>query len=145
MIFAIRTIGKKEELVAEMIKNKAIEEGLNVYSVFKIEELKNYVFVEAEEEDFYLSLQGIPFIKKVIKEPFKIEDFEKYFAPKKEEIVIEVGDIVEVIGGPFKGQKGKVTKYDKIKNEITIELLEAVIPLPVTLNASMVKIVEKKK
>lgn len=145
MIYAIRTIGKKEDLVAEMIKNRAIENSLQIYSVFRIEELKNYVFIEGEEEDILIALQGIPFIRRIVKQPMKVEEFEKYFAPKKEEIEIEIGDLVEVIGGPFKGQKGKVTKYDKIKGEITIELLEAAIPLPVTLNVSMVKIVEKKK
>ena len=63
--------------------------------------------------------------------------------PKKAEIELNDGDIVEVIGGPFKGEKGKVKRYDETKGEVTIELIEVTVPIPVTVNAGLVKVIEK--
>jgi transcriptional antiterminator NusG len=59
------------------------------------------------------------------------------------EIEVDVGDIVEVIGGPFKGEKGKVVRYDKAKREIVIELLEVTVPIPITVSVEFVKVVKK--
>ncbi|MEM4508826.1 MAG: transcription elongation factor Spt5, partial [Archaeoglobaceae archaeon] len=46
---------------------------------------------------------------------------------------------------PFKGERGIVKRVDKTKNEITIELLEAVVPIPVTVKAENVRVVDKKE
>ena len=58
---------------------------------------------------------------------------------------IKTEDIVEIIGGPFKGEKGRVVRYDKVKREITIELLEVAVPIPVTVSVEFVKLLEKAK
>ncbi|MEM3699238.1 MAG: transcription elongation factor Spt5, partial [Archaeoglobaceae archaeon] len=52
---------------------------------------------------------------------------------------------VEVTVGPFKGERGIVQRVDSTRNEITIELLEAVVPIPVTVKAENVRVVEKKE
>jgi len=63
--------------------------------------------------------------------------------PKEQEVELNVGYTIEVIGGPFKGEKGKVTRYDKTKREVTIELLEVAVPIPVTVSVEFIKILEK--
>ena len=52
-------------------------------------------------------------------------------------------DIVEVTGGPFKGMRAKITRIDKTKEEVTLELLEATFTLPITVHSDYVKLVEK--
>ena len=143
MIYAVRTIGGKEEIVVEQIANKAIANGLQIYSVFKIEEMKGYVFVEGELEDIEIIIKDISGVRSIIREPIPIEQLEKFLEPKKTEVEIEVGDIVEVVGGPFKGQRGKVTRVDKIKREVTIEILEVAVPIPVTISVDLVKVVKE--
>jgi len=143
MIYAVRTIGGKEEIVVEQIANKAIANGLQIYSVFKIEEMKGYVFVEGELEDIEIIIKDVSGVRSIIREPIPIEQLEKFLEPKKTEVEIEVGDIVEVVGGPFKGQKGKVTRVDKIKREVTIEILEVAVPIPVTISVDLVKVVKE--
>lgn len=143
MIYAVRTIGGKEEIVVDQIANKAISNGLQIYSVFKIEEMKSYVFVEGELEDIDTVIKDINGVRSLIKEPIPIEQLERFLEPKKSEVEIKVGDIVEVIGGPFKGQKGKVTRVDKIKREVTIEILEVAVPIPVTISVDLVKVVRE--
>ncbi|MCD6089133.1 KOW motif-containing protein, partial [Candidatus Bathyarchaeota archaeon] len=50
---------------------------------------------------------------------------------------------VEVIGGPFKGMRAKITNIDRAKEEVTIELLEASFTLPVTVHADYLKLIKK--
>jgi len=49
------------------------------------------------------------------------------------------------VGGPFKGMRAKITRVDKTKEEVTLELLEATFTLPITVHADYVKLVEKAK
>jgi len=56
-----------------------------------------------------------------------------------------VGDIIEVLSGPFRGEKGKIVRINEAKKELTIELLEAVVPIPLTLSINVVRLIEKKK
>ncbi|MEM5833905.1 MAG: transcription elongation factor Spt5 [Candidatus Aenigmatarchaeota archaeon] len=144
-IYIIRTIGGKEETLVEMIGNKAIAENLQIYSVFKIEELKGYVFIEGEEDDVMKIIRELPHVRRVLQTTISLDELKKYIVIEKEErIKIEINDIVEVIGGPFKGLKGRVIKIDEIKKEVTIELLDVTVSLPVTINIELVKLIEKK-
>ncbi len=43
-----------------------------------------------------------------------------------ENIDIQLGDIVEIVGGPFKGERGKVKRLNKQKSEVIVELLDAI-------------------
>ncbi len=38
-----------------------------------------------------------------------------------------------------------VKRVDEAKNEITVELLEAVVPIPVTVKADHVRVIDKKE
>ena len=72
----------------------------------------------------------------------KIEDIRKFLEIKKIEIKVNRGDVVEIIGGPFKNEKGKVTRVDEAKEELTIELLDAAIPIPITIPIESAKVIE---
>ena len=144
MIYAIKTIVGREEIVLEAIANKAQTEGLRVYALFHPQEIKGYIFVEAELEDLQEAIKEIPHTRGILKEPIPIQELERFLKPKEAEVEINIGDIVEVVGGPFKGTKGKVIKIDKVKREITIEPLEVAVPIPITIQAEVVKIVERK-
>ena len=57
---------------------------------------------------------------------------------------LDLGDLVEIIGGPFRGMKAKITRVERTKEEVTIELLEVAFTLPITVHADYVKLVESK-
>ena len=65
------------------------------------------------------------------------------FAPSIESISIEEGDIVELIGASLKGEKAKVTRIDKQKEEAVVNLLGAVVPLPVTVKLDNIKVIRR--
>jgi flagellar biosynthesis/type III secretory pathway M-ring protein FliF/YscJ len=65
--------------------------------------------------------------------------------PVMEEINIEKGDIVEIIGEPFKKEKAKVVRIDKTKGEAIVTLMAAVVPIPVTVKLDNVKVIRREK
>jgi transcriptional antiterminator NusG len=65
-------------------------------------------------------------------------------AEKQPTLIIEPGDTVEMSSGPFKGERAKVIKLDEAKDEITVELIEVAVPIPVTVKSKMVKLFQKQ-
>lgn len=51
---------------------------------------------------------------------------------------------MELIAGPFKGERAKVIRVDESKEEVVLELIEAAVPIPVTVKADQVRIVQKE-
>lgn len=144
MIYTIKTIIGRENVVMESIAGKAKVQGLDIKAIVHPEELKGYVFIEGELKDIQSVLKEIPHARGVLRKPVVISEIKRFLEPKKIEIEINEGDIIEVIGGPFKGEKGKVTRFDKTKDEITIELVEVTVPIPVTVSARLIKLIERK-
>ncbi|MBU5688534.1 MAG: transcription elongation factor Spt5 [Candidatus Woesearchaeota archaeon] len=142
-VYAVKTIIGRENVVLEAIANKAKVNNLAVKAVVHPEEIKGYIFAEGELKDIQDIVKEIPHARGIIKEPVDISQIKKMIETKKKEIVIKEGDIVEVVGGPFKGEKGKVTRFDKDKGEVTIELIEVTVPIPITVNANLVSVIQK--
>jgi transcriptional antiterminator NusG len=142
-VYAVKTIIGRENVVMEAIANKAKVNNLTVKALVHPEEIKGYIFVEGESKDIQDIVKEIPHARGVIKEPVDISQIKKMIETKKKEIVLREGDIVEVVGGPFKGEKGKVTRFDKDKGEVTIELIEVTVPIPITVNAGLVSVIQK--
>ncbi len=143
---AIKTTANQERIVANLVELAVKKHGLKIYSILAPRELKGYVILEAENiEDAVKAIRGIPHVRGVVKKEVSFEDIKHYLAPKKAVEQIREGFLVEVVGGPFKGERGVVKRVDVAKNEITIELLEAVVPIPVTVKAENVRVVEKKE
>ena len=145
MIYAVKTIIGRERITMRSIKGRVIEQNLEIKSIIHPEELKGYIFIEGELDEVEKAVRDIPNVRGIIRKPVSIEEIKRFLLPKKVEIELNVGDLVEVIGGPFKGERGKVKRYDKAKREVTIELLEAAVPIPITVAADLVRIVEKRK
>lgn len=143
MIYTVKTVVGRENIVIDSMAAKAKTQSLDIKALVHAEEIKGYVFVEGEIRDVEKVIQMVPHIRGLIKSPVEISQLQRFLQPKTVEIELNKGDIVEVIGGPFKGEKGKVTRYDKTKREITIELLEVTVPIPVTISVEFIKLLEK--
>ncbi|MEM5802002.1 MAG: transcription elongation factor Spt5 [Candidatus Aenigmatarchaeota archaeon] len=143
MIYTVKTVVGRENIVLDIIASKAKAEGFNIKALIHPEEIKGYIFVEGDIKDIEKSIQLIPHVRGLIKKPVEVSEIQKFLQPKQVEVEINIGDLIEVIGGPFKGMKGKVTRYDKIKREVTIEPLEVAVPIPVTISVEFIKVLEK--
>ncbi len=143
---AVKTTANQERIVANMIELAVKKHNLNVYSILAPKELKGYVILEVEGiEDAIMAIRGLQHVRGIVKKEMSFSDIQHYLTPKKAVEQIKEGYMVEVSAGPFKGEKGIVKRVDRAKNEITIELLEAVVPIPVTVKAENVRIVERKE
>ncbi|MCK5334310.1 MAG: hypothetical protein KAJ24_07355, partial [Candidatus Aenigmarchaeota archaeon] len=63
----------------------------------------------------------------------------QFFAENQKEITFHDGDLVEVIGGPFKREKAKIVRLDETKREAKIELVESAVPIPITIKLDLLK------
>lgn len=143
---AVKTTANQERIVANMIELAVKKHNLKVYSILAPKELKGYVIIEAEGiEDVIMAIRGLQHVRGIVKKEMSLKDVQHYLTPKKAVEQIKEGYMVEVSAGPFKGERGIVKRVDKTKNEITIELLEAVVPIPVTVKAENVRVVDKKE
>ncbi|MCD6557414.1 MAG: transcription elongation factor Spt5 [Candidatus Aenigmarchaeota archaeon] len=145
MLLAVRTTTGRENIVIDSLTTKIKNENIAVKALVHPEELRGYIFIEGDLSVIEQAIKGVPHVRGIINKEVEMKDIEKFIVPEKQEIQAEIGDIVEIIIGPFKGEKGKVTRVDEKKNELTIELLEAAIPIPVTISLNSVRIHEKKK
>lgn len=144
MIFTVRTVVGQERMVADMLYEKVKKSKPNVYSILVMDGVKGYLIVEAETEgDVRKVIYGLPHIKGVIKGQTEIGQIKHLLELKPLTEGISKGDIVELTSGPFKSEKAKVIRVDALKDEITLELTEAVVPIPVTVKADMVRVVQK--
>lgn len=145
MIYTIRTTSGREEIVIDILTTRLRNEGYNIKAIFHPAEIKGYVFIEGASGDIHKAMHGMMHVRGIIEKPIKLSDIQHFLEVKKDRIKIDKGDIVEIIGGPFKGERGKIERIDKVKDEATIELLEASIPIPVTISTEFLKVVKKQK
>jgi len=144
-IYAIRTIAGRENVVVDSIYARVQKNKIPIKAIMHPEEIKGYVFIEGDIRDVREAIKNIVNIRGLVSSPIKIEEIEKFLKPKETKIEVNIGDIVEVISGPFKDTRGKVTRIDTIKREITIEPLEVPVPIPITISVEFIKIIERKK
>lgn len=144
-IYVYRVTAGQERIVTEMLATRVKKEKLPVYAIALFEDLRGYLLVEAE--DVVAARQAamrIRHIKGVLDKPMEISEIDSLIEAAKPAVMsISKGDIVELISGPFKGEKAKVIKIDEKKEELTVELTEVAVPIPVTIKANTIRIYQK--
>jgi len=145
-VFAVRTTAGQEKNVADLIAVRVETSKLPIKAILVPEMLKGYVFLEAEGPHFVdEAIAGIKHVRSRVPGIVSFSEVERYIVVRPVIEELEVEDVVEVVGGPFKGMRAKITRVDKTKEEVTLELLEATFTLPITVHADYVRLVEKAK
>ncbi len=146
MIFVVKVTSNKEDKTVEMVSNRAIKKQLNIFSVVKPHGLKGYIILEAiDRETAEEAAFNLPYVKGIIGKTVEYGEIKNMLEPKIEDYNIEIGDIVEIVGQTFKGEKAKVTRIDKIKGDVVVSLLGASVPIPVTVKMDNVKVIRREK
>jgi len=145
MMFALRVTTGQERIIANMLDKKVKDiETNDIYSVIYVDGIKGYLFVEAESENAIPEITyNMRYVKGYIKKPVSEDEIKKLLSSIEEPTAkIKMGDIVELVSGPFKGEKAKVIKIDEDKDESTVELIEVAVPIPVTVKLKILKKVQ---
>jgi len=146
MIFVIKVTTNKEDRALELISDKIRKKELKIYSLARPHGLRGYLFLEAEDrESAEEAAYNLPYVKGIIGKTVTYEEIKNMLEPVMEEINIEKGDIIEIIGEPFKKEKAKVMRIDKLKGEAVVTLLAAVVPIPVTVKLDNIKVIRREK
>lgn len=146
MIFIVKVITNKEDQAIELIANRAEKMKLEVFSVIRPHGLRGYILLEAQDyETAQQSALNLPYVKSVIFKPIEYKEVEHIVEPAVTTINIEKGDVVEILSEPFKREKAKVVRVDKTKEEVVVELLEAAVPIPITVKLDNVKVIRRTK
>lgn len=144
LLFAARVTVGQEAVLAALICERVKRSGLGVAALLVAPAPKGYIVIEARNEaDARAALAGLPHVKGLLRRPMAMEELRDLLAVKVAEVVIEKGDLVEVTSGPFKGAQAKVVRVDKEKGDATIEFLEMVVAIPVTLKLEAIKPIPK--
>ena len=145
-LYTIRTTRGREKLIIENIYFKLKDKNSDIYALFHPKKLRGYVFIEAKDKDSVLSvISHMPNIRGILKEESSVESIEHYLTEKEEKIVFKQGDLVEIIRGPFKKEKAKIKTINEIKGESKIELINSIVPIPITIKLNQLKQLETNK
>jgi len=146
MIFIIKVTTNKEDRAIEIISDRIEKKSISVYAIVRPHGLKGYIILEAlDRESAEEAVFNLPYVKGIIGKTVKYEEIQSMVEPKVEEMNIEIGDIIEIIGQTFKGEQAKVSRIDKQKGEVVVSLLGASVPIPVTVKLDNVKVVRREK
>lgn len=138
--FAIRTTGGQERVVASQIQVRVNSKKIGIRSVMVLDSFKGYIIVEAPDSNVaYEGLAGIRHVRGQIRGDLPFKDIEGYLVKKPVVSELNVDDTVEVIAGPFKSMKAKITRVDYEKQEATVVLLDSPYQIPVTVDANYLK------
>lgn len=155
-IFAVKTSIGHEKTVADGIAAKARrEKNVELYSILAPAPMRGLVFIEGRNPDRLTDLvKGVKRARGMVRargseDPkdsiIPLKEIEPFLEPKPLVSGIVEGNIVEITQGPFKGEKARVITIDESKEEITVELIEAMISIPITVRGDAVRVLEKEE
>lgn len=145
LIYAVRTTSGQERTVVDLVASRVGLKKLPIASVLAPDVVKGYIFVEATGPHYVDDLiAGVRHARARTKGVISAEAMDRFIVSKPVIEDLRSGDSVEVISGPFRGLKARITNVDKLKEEVTIELLEeGFATLPITVHADYVKLVSR--
>jgi len=143
-IYAVRTTAGQERNVANLVAMRAKANNIPIKAVLAPETLKGYIFIEADGPHLVdEAIMGVKHVRSRVPGVLSLADIERYIVVKSIIEELQVDDVVEIVSGPFKGMRAKITRIDRTKEEVTVELLEASFTLPITVPADYLKLVER--
>jgi transcription termination/antitermination protein NusG len=144
-IFSVKTQVGKEQNAADLVNVRADKSKLEIPSILVTPELRGYIFIEGYvKERINDMIKTVSYARNMLDGDIPIDQIEHFLVPTSAVAKIEEGDVVEMIAGPFRGETAKVTHIDDTKEEITVELFESVVPIPITVRGEQVRVVKRK-
>ena len=156
-LYILKTSIGQEQNVAKEIQARLSGSGSlmdiqdEIYGVLSPNYMKGYIFVEASAFHHVEKLIGragvsttpIKNCRKELDGESPLEDVLPYLEPKAATTGIEEGCIVEIHGGAFRGQSARVIRVTESKEEVTVELFEAAVPVALTVRADQVRVTQR--
>lgn len=144
-ILSIKTQVGKEQNTADLIVSRTKKKKVSIPSILVTPELRGYLFLEGYDKELIKEIiKTISYARNMLDGDIPIDQIEHFLVPASAVAKIAEGDVVEMVSGPFRGETAKVTHIDDTKEEITVELFESVVPIPITVRGEQVRVIKKK-
>jgi transcriptional antiterminator NusG len=145
-IFALRTTANREDQVLSFVGSNAKRKKLEVYAIVRPHGMRGYIFVEAaSKSDAEQAAFGVPYARGILGEAIEPAEISHMIDEQvSKDMNIKKNDIVEIISGAFKRENAKVSRIDRQKEEVVVELLEAAVPIPITLKMDAIKVIRRE-
>ena len=156
-LYILKTSIGQEQNVAREIQARLSGTGTlkdiqdEIFGVLSPHFMRGYIFVEASALHHVEKLIGrvgvsttpMKNCRKVLDGESPLGDVLPYLEPKAATAGIEEGSIVEIHGGAFRGKAARVTRVTESKEEVTVELFEAAVPVALTVRADQVRVTQR--
>lgn len=142
-LYAVRTTVGQEKSIAMILGERA--KGMDgIKAILVPEDIRGYIVIEAEaKHHVQRAIIGMRHVRGKIIPNIDISEIEHFLIPHPPTEGLSVGDLVEIIGGPFKGEKAMITQIKQEKEEVVLQLLESSYPIPIKVHASFIRLIEK--
>lgn len=145
MIYALRTLVGQEKNVAKLLSRNVRNSDIEITSILVPDNLRGYILVESSSKiDMQDPVFKVPNLRGSIEGEISFEEIKSFLKPEPIIASVKKGSIVELISGPFKGERAKVVRTDESKEEVVLELIEAAIPIPVTVKGDQIRLIQKE-
>jgi len=145
-IYIVKVTTNKEDKALEMVADKVKKKKIGIYALARPHGLRGYIFLESPDhkhaEDAVFNL---PYVKGIIGETVTYDKVKQMLEPVAADIKIEKNDIIEIISEPFKNEKAKVVRVDKLKGDCVVSLLGAAVPIPVTVKLDNIRVIRREE
>ncbi len=139
----VRTVGGQEYNVALILKARIESKNIGIPALIVLPQLKGLIFVERGLPHVLQNLiTGIKHCRGILRGKVPLSEIIRVISRP---IELKIGDIVEIVSGPFRGYKGKVMDIDTESGTVTIEIMDATSPMPITLRIKDVRLLERRK
>ncbi|MEM0116985.1 MAG: transcription elongation factor Spt5 [Conexivisphaerales archaeon] len=139
-VYVVKVTGGQERNVANLIANRIETRKIRIFSVIYSDKMKGYLLLEAiDAQAVSDAVSGVKHVRSYVPGVMTVDEIRGLISTKTQIEELKPDQIVEVIGGPFKGMKAKVVRYDNSKKEATVTVVDAPYPLQVTIDAGYLK------
>ncbi|MFB6284211.1 MAG: transcription elongation factor Spt5 [Halobacteria archaeon] len=142
-IYAVKTTASHETTVADMLMDR---DNPGIHSILVPNDVTAYVLVEAKNDNSVRrAIDRIPHANSMVEGQTSMAEVEHFLTPKPSVSGVNEGDVVEVISGPFKGEKARIKRIDQSSDEVTVELHESTVPIPVTVRGDHIRVLDSEE
>jgi len=156
-IYIVKSQIGHERSVGEGLMQRVRRSRVPVQSILIPAKVRGYLFVESSNPEMLKEqLKGLTHARGMIMRPgvgkappsfgtVPLGEVIPFLTPKPVVSGLAEGNIVEIVSGPFKGEKALVQRIDESKEEVTVELFEAMVPIPITVHGEHVRVIDKER
>ncbi|WP_455645159.1 transcription elongation factor Spt5 [Methanosphaera sp.] len=145
MFYAMRVIIGQEKSVAALLAQSVKHEDTGISAILSPESMQGYIFVESDKTlDMRHPALKVPNLRGLVEGDVDFDELKSFLNPEPAMTNIAKGSVVELTSGPFKGEKAKVVRLDEAKEDVVLELIEAAVPIPVTVKGDQIRLIQKE-